>query len=235
MATVLTVIGVLLAIYGVAMALLYPAGGFFLVWLALGAALVAAARVERARVVICAALLVVLLAAGALCGLIASAAATRPPAGLDYLVVLGAGLRPDGSPSETLRYRLDSALAYLDENPETTCVVSGGQGVGESRPEADAMAEYLVANGLDEGRIVREARSTSTVENIRYTSELVPADATAAIVTNDFHLYRALRTAEKNGMAGVYGLAAPSNPLYLPHAALRECCAIVKDALVGNI
>lgn len=235
MATALVVLGVLLALYGVAMALLYPAGGFFLVWLALGALLATAALVERVRAVICAALLAALLAVGALCGLIASVAATRPPAGLDCLVVLGAGLRPDGSPSETLRYRLDSALEYLGENPRTVCVVSGGQGAGETRPEADAMAEYLMAHGLDEGRIVREDRSTSTAENVRYSAELIPADATVGIVTNDFHLYRALRIAEKNGLPGANGLAAPSNPLYLPHAALRECLAIVKDALVGNI
>lgn len=235
MATVLTVLGVALAVYGVAMALLYPAGGFFLVWLALGAALLVAARVERVRLAICAALLVALVAAGALCGLIATTAAATPPAGLDRLVVLGAGLRPDGFPSETLRYRLDAALAYLDENPGTTCIVSGGQGLGESRTEADAMAEYLVARGLDEGRIAKEERSSNTVENVRLSSELVAPGEEVAVVTNDFHLYRALRIARKNGLPGAHGLAARSNPLYLPNAALRECCAILKDALLANL
>ena len=235
MATVLTVLGVALAVYGVAMALLYPAGGFFLVWLVLGAALLVAARVERARILVCAVMLAVLLAAGALCGLIASTAAATPPAGLDALVVLGAGLQPDGSPSETLRYRLDAALAYLGENPGTACVVSGGQGLGESRTEADAMAEYLVARGLDEGRITKEERSSTTAENLRNSAGLLAPGARVAVVTNDFHLYRALRIAEKSGLPGAYGLAASTNPLYLPNATLRECCAIVKDALVGNL
>ena len=170
-----------------------------------------------------------------LSALIATTASATPPAGLDCLVVLGAGLRPDGTPTETLRYRLDAALGYLEENPDTTCIVSGGQGFGESCTEADAMAEYLVGHGLSADRVTKEEASATTVENIRNSSELLDADATVAIVTNDFHLYRALRIAHKNGLPGAYGLAARTNPLYVPQATLRECAAIVKEALTGNL
>lgn len=235
MVAALTALGVLAAAYGVLMAALYPAGGFFLVWIALGAALVVAARVPRARRAICAVCVAGALVAGGLCGLIFSAAASAPPAGLDALVVLGAGLRPDGTPSEALAFRLDAALGYLEDNPDTTCVVSGGQGLGESRTEADAMYDYLLEHGLDAARVTREDRSTSTAENVRNSAELLESDASVGIVTNDFHLYRALRIAEKNGLAGASGLAAPSNPLYLPQSALRECAALAKDLLVGNL
>ena len=54
-------------------------------------------------------------------------------------------------------------------------------------------------------------------------------------MTNDFHLYRALRIAHRNGLTDAYGLAARTNPLYLPQATLRECAAIVKEALTGNL
>lgn len=242
---VLAVLGAASVAYGAAMAALYPAGGFFLVWLALGAALLAAWRARRtgawarlpawARRAVCGVALAGLLGTGALLGLVASAAASTPPAGLDCLVVLGAGLRPDGSPSEALAYRLEAALSYLGENPGTRCVVSGGQGAGEVRPEADAMYDYLVARGLDPSRVTREDRSTTTAENLRNSAGLLGPGETVAVVTNDFHLYRALRIARESGLAGAYGLAAPSNPLYLPHAALRECAAIVKDALTGNM
>ena len=235
MGVVLTVLGAASAVYGVAMALLYPTGGFFLVWLALAAALLAAARVRRARRPIIAVLAALAVAAGALCGAIATTAAATPPAGLDYLVVLGAGLRPDGTPSEALALRLDAALGYLEDNPETACVVSGGQGLGESRPEADAMYDYLTARGLDEARVTREDRSTTTAENIRNSAALLPEGASVGVVTNDFHLFRALRIAKKNGLPEARGLAAPSNLLYLPQSALRECAAIAKDALVGNL
>ena len=97
------------------------------------------------------------------------------------------------------------------------------------------MADYLVAHGLEEGRVTREDRSTTTAENVRNSAGLLGRDASVAIVTNDFHLYRALRIAEKNGLPGAFGLAAPTNPLYLPQATLRECAALVKDFLVGNL
>ncbi len=235
MVVVLTVLGVALVAYGALMAALYPAGGFFLVWIAMGAALLAASRVERVRLFACAAFAVGVITVGALSALIATTAAAAPPAGMDCLVVLGAGLRPDGYPSETLRFRLEAALEYMGENSETTCIVSGGQGFGEPLTEADAMAEYLVARGLDESRITKEELSTTTAENVRNSSELIDPNASVAVVTNDFHLYRALRIAEKNGLPGAHGLAARTNPLYLPQATLRECAAIVKDALVGNL
>lgn len=235
MATALVVLGVLSAAYGVLMAFLYPAGGFFLVWIVLGAALIAAGRVEKIRRAVLSVCAAALVAVGVLCGMVWSTASATPPANLDYLVVLGAGLRPDGMPSESLRLRLDAARDYLDANPDTRCIVSGGQGLGETRTESAAMHDYLVQQGVSEGRIVRESRSTTTAENILYSRELLPEGASVGVVTNDFHLYRALRLAEKNGLAGAHGLAAPSNPLYLPHALLRECAAIVKDTVVGNI
>lgn len=245
MARVLMALGALSVAYGILMAALYPAGGFFLVWVALGVALAAAGRARStgawgrlarwARRLVVGAAAVALVAVCGLCALVASAAAATPPAGLDCLVVLGAGLRPDGTPSEALTYRLDAALDCLGANPRTRCVVSGGQGLGEVRAEADAMYDYLLAHGLDPDRVTREDRSEDTAENIRNSAALLAPGESVGIVTNDFHLFRALRIAERNGMAGAAGLAAPSNALYLPQSALRECAAIVKDALVGNL
>lgn len=239
MAGVLMVLGALSLVYGALMAALYPAGGFFFVWLVLGAALVAAGLVGRLRPVVCAVCAVGALVAGVMAVRVWSAVSAAPPAGLDYLVVLGAGIRPDGSPSESLAYRLDAAIAYLHDNPSTVCVVSGGQGPDEVRPEADVMSDYLCANGVSPDRVARERRSTSTQENVRYSAELLAArgdeGATVGIVTNDFHLYRALRIAERGGLPGAYGLAARSNPLYLPHALLRECCAVALGELSGSL
>lgn len=234
MGIALLCVGVVCAAYGLLMAVLYPAGGFFLVWLGVGLALVLAWRFERARAAVCAVLVAGLLVVGALSAKILGAASLRPPDRLDALVVLGAGLLPDGSPSEALRFRLDAAVEYLEENPSTTCVVSGGRGVGEVRAEAEAMEDYLVARGVDARRITKEGSSRTTVENIRNSAELLAPGSSVGVVTNDFHLCRALLLAEGNGLPGAYGLAARSNPLYLPNAVLRECAAIVKDVLVGN-
>lgn len=239
MTYVLMALGILSLSYGALMAVLYPAGGFFCVWLALGAALAAAALVARVRLAVCAVCAAGLLAAIVVGTRVWSAVSATAPAGLDYLVVLGANIKPDGSPSEALTYRLDAALSYLRENPATVCVVSGGQGSDEVRPEADVMAGYLTARGVAGDRVVLEDRSTTTEENIRYTAELLAArgdaDATVGIVTNDFHLCRALRIAKRSGLPGACGLAARSNPLYLPHALLRECCAVALGELTGSL
>ena len=78
MVVALTALGVVLVAYGALMAALYPAGGFFLVWVALGAALLVAARVERVRLAICIAFAVGALAVGGLSALIATTAAAAP-------------------------------------------------------------------------------------------------------------------------------------------------------------
>lgn len=238
----LSLLGALFVAYGFAMAARYPAGGFFLVWLALGAAFLALAWAMRTgrwsrlptwvRRGVCALAVTAVVGVGGLAAYIMSAASAVAPPGLDYVIVLGAGLRPDGTPSEALRYRLDTALAYLEGNEGTTCVVSGGQGFGEVRTEASSMAEYLCERGVDAGRIVLEERATTTDENIEYSAALIgDASASVGIVTNDFHLYRALAAARTHGLVDAYGIAAPSNPLYLPQSLLRECAAVIRDAL----
>lgn len=105
------------------------------------------------------------------------------------------------------------------------------------------MAEYLRGRGLDAGRIVLEERATTTDENLEYSMALIEGDAeepiaaghvSVGIVTNDFHLYRALAAARMHGLTGACGIAASSNPLYLPQSLLRECAAVVRDALLGR-
>lgn len=157
------------------------------------------------------------------------------PAGLDYIVVLGAQVRTDG-PSVILKYRLDKAAEYLEHNPETLCIVTGGQGYNEPFPEAEGMKAYLVEKGIGEERILMETASTSTVENI-VNAETLMGDGYngVGIVTNNFHVYRGTALAEKQGMKGVCGIAAGSRPLYLPNNLLREVFGIAKDTLTGKM
>lgn len=85
---------------------------------------------------------------------------------LDYVVVLGAQVRKSG-PSLVLRYRLDKAIEYLDENPNTICIVSGGKGPNEPFPEAQGMADFLRNMALPNSaflrsRIQKPLRKTSS-------------------------------------------------------------------------
>lgn len=153
---------------------------------------------------------------------------------LDCIIVLGAQVYESG-PSIVLKHRLDTAAEYLTENPKTQCIVSGGQGSNEPCSEAEAMFIYLTDKGISPDRIVLENTSTSTVENIQNSKAfLSDTSANVGIVTNNFHVFRAVHLAEGQGLTNAEGIAAPSNPLYLPHNILRECCGVMKDWLFGN-
>lgn len=155
---------------------------------------------------------------------------------LDYVVVLGAQIYDDGSPSPVLRYRLEAALSYLEENPKTICIVSGGQGPNEPYPEADGMAAYLERQGVAAERIIRERQSVNTLQNITFSQQLMTSsDDRVGIVTNNFHVYRAVRIARKAGLTNACGIAGYSTPYYLPNNLLRETLGIIKDYLVGNL
>lgn len=160
--------------------------------------------------------------------------ATAAP-GADYCLILGAQLKADG-PSEVLRRRLDRAIEYLNENPATKVIVSGGQGRNEPAAEAVGMKEYLVNAGISEDRILLEPLSRNTYENLTYSKSLIdPADARVVIVTNNFHVFRALKIAEKQGYTNVEGLAASAVAGLLPNNLLREFAGVLKDFIFGNL
>lgn len=121
------------------------------------------------------------------------------------MIVLGAQVHAD-KPSVVLKYRLDEAILYLNENPETVCIVAGGQGKNEPYSEAYGMAQYLMQNGIDKDRILLEDQSKTTEENLRYSRKFLPEGAKVGIITNDFHMFRALQIAKNRGSLMYVGL-----------------------------
>ncbi|MBE6479710.1 MAG: YdcF family protein [Olsenella sp.] len=245
MSLVLLALGVACLVYGVSIFLVFSGTLFFAVWFVLGAVLIAWSRLvacgawealpSPVRGGACAIVALGVAVLASLGTAIMRDARQDPPADLDYLVVLGAQVKQDG-PSVVLRYRLDAAYDYLVENPDTLCVVSGGQGPNEPFPEADGMADYLIARGIDEGRILREPASETTVQNIAFSRELMgDDDASVGIVTNDFHVFRATRIARAQGLANAVGVPGGSVAWYLPNNVLRECLGVIKDVLAGNM
>jgi len=160
--------------------------------------------------------------------------------GLDYVIVLGAGVHKDDI-SNTLRLRLEKAAEYARENPETVLVLSGGQGKDEPGTEAAAMQAYLIKLGVPDKQLRLEERSASTTENIAYSKILLEQGQNQTrplrigLLTSNFHLYRAEMIARKQGISRVYKIAAESDRVLFIHYCLRDCAAILKDRLVGNI
>ena len=146
---------------------------------------------------------------------------------LDYIIVLGAQVYEEG-PSPVLKYRLDRAIEYLEENPDTYCILSGGQGSNEPFPEAEGMADYMIRQGIPEIRLVIEPDSKTTEENITNSMKHMKKGASVGIVTNDFHMFRALQIARKQGLDNACGIAGGSMRLYLANNMLREFFAEIK-------
>lgn len=168
-------------------------------------------------------------------GLIVSGFFAKGEAGLPYLVVLGAQMKENG-PSVALARRLDRAAGYLADNPETICVVSGGQGSNEPVSEAQGMQDYLVKKGIDPARIFREDASCNTMQNLQFSRKLIPAGVTkVGIVTSNFHVYRSICLAKSQGFPDAVGIAAPSGVYFLPNNMLREFFGVIKDWLVVTV
>lgn len=194
-------------------------------------------------------------------GMIAGHMNDKGESELDYIVVLGAQVRGE-EPSPALAGRIEKAVEYMKENPQTIAIVSGGQGAGEDISEAECMARGLRAAGISADRILLEDRSTSTSENLRYSFEILRESMgerqepeTVGVVTSNFHVFRAIKLAEKqaadlmsdreeNGDAvrdeseggiRIHGIAAEFTGIRLPHYMAREFCSIIVDLLKGNL
>lgn len=154
-----------------------------------------------------------------------------PPDHVPYLIILGAKVNGTEM-SLALLYRANKALEYLKKNPTTKVVVTGGQGPGEEITEAEALQSYLLENGIESNRILIEDQSTSTYENLKFTRELYNIRE-AVIVSNDFHLYRAIELAEKIGIRG-FPLAAKTPEVVTFQLHIREYAALLKMKITGK-
>lgn len=152
----------------------------------------------------------------------------------DYVIILGAKVKPGGVPSLSLKNRLDVAADYLTKYPHVTAIVSGGQGHDEDRTEASVMKEYLVEKGIEANRILLEEQSMSTYENLLYSKALLEEETTAVtIISNDFHLRRATFLAAQLDLeANVVPATTPSSVQL--KSMLRERVALLKAFLLKN-
>lgn len=137
-----------------------------------------------------------------------------PPEGTpDCLIVLGARVWPDGRMSETLRLRCERALALWRETGAPGIVACGGRGGDEPCAEAEAMRAFFMENSVPALQIVVDADSASTRANLVNARRIMAERGwtTAAVVTSDYHLTRALWIAADLGMQAVGAAAASPN------------------------
>lgn len=157
---------------------------------------------------------------------------TLPPlADSDVIIVLGAQVKEDGTPSEALRRRLVAALEIYREDPQTI-IVCGAQGSNEPRAEGDVMRDWLIAEGVPEGDVVAETASFNTRQNLEYARAIMEHRglAKAAVVTSDYHVARALELCAQVGVDAT-GKGSPSKPEYFIRNHFREGLSWIKFML----
>ena len=154
----------------------------------------------------------------------------QPPAsGEATVVVFGAQVKGN-APSLSLKRRLDKAAAYLKENPQANCVVSGGQGADESQPEAEVMYEYLLKEGIDSSRIAVEDQSHNSEENVRYSNLIIQQKGWSkqvVLVTDSYHQLRVSIYAGQMGWAYINLSSFTPVLLWMP-SVIREFFGLFK-------
>lgn len=110
----------------------------------------------------------------------------------DRVIVLGAGLN-GSTVSDRLKLRLNKTFELFHET-QSLIILSGGQGIDENISEAQAMEQYLIEKGISKKRMILEDKSTSTVENLIYSIQIInqfPQKTTKVlIVSSDYHVFR---------------------------------------------
>lgn len=139
----------------------------------------------------------------------------------DYIVVLGSGINGTRV-TPLLAARIEKGIDLLSSNPNAVLIMSGGQGPGEDIPESEAMAAYAVDRGVDKERIIMEAKSVSTKENLLFSRRLIEKEKPKiVIVTTAYHVFRALLLAKQQGIKCV-GFGAKTKWYFTLNALLRE-------------
>ena len=134
-----------------------------------------------------------------------------PPVGeYDAMIVLGAQVKPDGTPSLQLQWRIDAAAKAWKER-QSLIVVCGAQGGGEPAPEAHVMRDELIKQGVTAEMILMDDKSFNTRQNIANAVKLLEGHEVdhVLVVTSDYHLARAMAIAEDAGM-DASGIGAPT-------------------------
>lgn len=147
----------------------------------------------------------------------------------DAVVVLGASVMPDGTPSDILKSRLDQGIALYFAGAAPKIIVSGDNGT-DSYNECWAMKRYAISRGVPSEDVFCDHAGFSTYETM-YRAHHVFGAERVVIATQTYHLYRAIFDAKGVGMEAV-GVSDDDRAYVSQHwYDLREIPARTKDFL----
>lgn len=170
-------------------------------------------------------LLLMMTCAAVFCAVCICAGKKRTARPSDCIIVPGAKVRPDGSMSNSLRWRCETALEAWKNGVAENIIVCGGQGADEPVAEAEAMRKWLMERGVPAEKIHADAVSTDTQGNFANAAGMMRQQGwiTAAVATSDYHVQRSLWLARDAGIDAC-GIPAqsPKSPWGFFRARVRE-------------
>ena len=154
----------------------------------------------------------------------------------DYVIILGCRLDGD-KPGKALSQRIDAAVEYLNNQPSSLVVCSGGKGDDEEISEAYAISMALQSKGIARSRILIEAKSHNTFENLSFSKELIDRRRqglpySVYIATSDYHVYRTRNLANYVGFVDPMVMSAKSSATVFYPGFIREIAAVIRSYFV---
>ena len=151
---------------------------------------------------------------------------------IDCILVLGAGIR-DNHPSPMLEDRLKTSQILYNQGISPKILVSGDH-MKKDYDEVNVMKDYLIENAIPSQDIFMDHAGISTYDSI-YRAKEIFSTKKIIIVTQEYHLYRALYLAQKLGI-DAYGIASdPRDYTNQTKREIREILARTKDFLKGYL
>lgn len=144
------------------------------------------------------------------------------------IVVLGYGLESDGDMKPELVGRMETALNCAEKYPNAYVLCTGGGTAAGNKnvTEAGQMSKWLIAQGVDESRIIVEQRSRTTAMNAQYSCRLLreeyPQVRSLALVTSDYHIRRGCLVFNTESVLTDSGLEIVGNAVYVANRDVTE-------------
>lgn len=174
-----------------------------------------------------------MLTGAVICGI--RAARHVPALDKDFIIIPGCWFRPDGTLPPLLKSRADRALSFWRSQREKTgrearLIPSGGQGRNEAMPEAEAIRNYLLSQGVDDRLILPETRSVNTFQNMEFSREIIrdtDPEGKAVFATSSYHVFRSGLWAKEAGLPAE-GIGSRTKWWFWPNAFVRETAGLLQ-------
>ena len=150
----------------------------------------------------------------------------------DFIIIMGAKINKDGSLTPLLKGRADKAIEFAKKQYESTkkkvvYVPSGGKGSDEVIAEAEAIKNYLIQKGIDKKQIIIEDKSTSTIENMKFSKgkiDEINDKGNIVFSTTNYHVFRSGVIANNQGI-DCEGIGSKTKWYFYTNALIREFIA----------